>query len=98
MRVAQNREQLILVIVNTFNLLLGKSQASEVFWQTVVQLQLRAKFGSYGEVFDASAVSYRDQTDLAMLFQRLTAVLGISFPGFPTSGQELLERLERPNP
>lgn len=96
MRTAQTSEQLRVVIVNTFNLLLGKSVASDLFWQTVMQLQLRSKYGSYGEVFEPSAGSYRDKTDLVVLYKRLTTVLGLRFPDVDLN--RLDELFQQPNP
>lgn len=49
MRAAKTPLQLRVVVVNSLNLILGTSVAATSFWETVVQLQLRAKYGSYGE-------------------------------------------------
>jgi hypothetical protein len=49
-----------------------------------MQLQLRSKYGSYGEVFEAGA-DYRHSFDPTALFTRLTYVLGIRFLDLDTS-------------
>jgi hypothetical protein len=97
MRMADSELQLRLVVVNTFNLLFGTSAASVSFYETAMQLQLRSKYGSYGEVFEAGA-DYRHSFDPTALFTRLTYVLGIRFTSIDSSKDALLSLFERSAP
>ena len=97
MRMAKTSDQLRVVILNTLNLLLGNSMASVEFWETVMQLQLRAKYGGYGEIFERGR-NYREMADLVMLFVRLCQLLGLSFPEVDMSPSSLSALFMQSNP
>ncbi len=82
MRLSRSEAQLKAAVLRHLNLLLGNPDVQECreFWDLTMQTSLRSKYGSYAGVFgEGEQFFVQEHTNMRLLFQRLTALLGLRF-------------------